>query len=192
MILWRRRHAFAALTSVALSIGAGALAALSLVCTYDPVPQATIDRLPEEEGEPSPTHRPGEPCVACHSAYEGADPPLSIGGTVYTIDANGNLAGAPGVLVLVSDAEGDSRKACTNASGNFYVERDKWPDPYVPLKVQAGSRTMQSIVGRDGSCATCHTLPNELSLDPMTGAGRSSAGVVLVELADLGQCQGGS
>lgn len=192
MIHWHPLRRVAAVSSGALSVGAIALTALSPGCTYDPVPQATIDRLPEEEGEPSASHRPGEPCVACHSAYEGADPPLAIGGTVYTIDANGNLAGAPGVLVLVSDAEGDSRKACTNDSGNFFVEREKWPDPFFPLQVQAGSRTMQSIVGRDGSCASCHTLPNELSLDPVTGAGRSSAGVVLVDLADLGQCQGGS
>jgi hypothetical protein len=166
-------------------------AAASGTCRYDPVPEDIIDRLPDEEGEPAATHRPGEPCVACHSTYEGADPPLAIGGTIFTVDANGDLSGAPGVLVEVSDSEGDSRKACTNQSGNFFVEDDKWPDPVFPLTVQAGSRTMQSIIGRDGSCATCHTLPNELSLDPKTGAGRSSAGVIVVELDDLGQCQGG-
>jgi hypothetical protein len=38
---------------------------------------------------------------------------------------------------------------------------------------------MQSLVGRDGSCATCHKLPGPDSLDVQTGASRDSAGVIL-------------
>lgn len=148
----------------------------------DPVPQAIIDALPAEDpGGPSPTHRAGQPCLQCHSAYGEAQPPLVIGGTIFKENAMGGLDGAGGVKVIVYDSTGDSRVACTNSAGNFYIERTNWEGITFPLKSFVGSvpRRMQSIIGREGSCANCHKLP---SADrPGTGAGHDTPGVIIVE-----------
>ncbi len=154
---------------------------LAAGCRNDPVPQAIIDDLPEETGEPSAVHRPGQPCLACHTDYEGAAPKLAVGGTVYALDATGAAKPAAGVLVTINDSAGDSRSACTNAAGNFFIEQGDWSDITFPLKVRAGTRAMRSLIGRDGSCASCHKLPSSESLVPGTGAGRDSSGIVLVD-----------
>ena len=122
-------HAFAS----ASRITAGALLVATLVtCRYDPVPDAIIDGLGDEAGEPSATHRGGQPCLA------------------------------------------------------FWVEKSKWDDVAFPLRVRAGDRRMRSLVGRDGSCGSCHRLPDDGAIDDITGASRSSAGVVVVAESDLG------
>jgi hypothetical protein len=184
-----RRDARGSRTSLALAF---ALTSAALSCRYDPVPQELIDGLGEEVGEPSELHRAGQPCVACHSTYEGAKPAMALGGTIYYQNSAGQILPAPNVLVRVTDSRNTERKACTNEVGNFWVDRDKWEDITFPLEVRAGGRRMQSIVGREGSCAACHTLPTEASLDPITGAARDSAGVVVVSEGDLlGPCNTG-
>jgi hypothetical protein len=149
-------------------------------CRYDPVPQEKLDALPEEPGEPSARHRPGQACVLCHDAYEGAEPKLAIGGTVYHLGDAG-LEPASGAYVIVTDSAGDFRGLCTNDAGNFFVKAEDWTEIIYPLRVQVNDRPMRSLVGRDGSCATCHRLPDKDSLVPETGASRDSAGVVLVD-----------
>jgi len=171
--------------AVRLVVGA-CLAGATLTCRYDPVPAAIIDQLGEESGTPSATHRAGQPCLACHSTYGGAEPQMAIGGTVFYQNGQGQILPAEGVLVRVTDSENTERKACTNATGNFWVEEDNWDDVAFPLRVRAGDRRMRGIMGRDGSCATCHRLPDDDALDSITGAGRSSAGVVVVAESDLG------
>lgn len=165
--------------------GIAALATF-MACRHDPVPQDLIDELGEEQGEPSELHRGGQPCLACHSVYEGAEPRMSVGGTIYYEASDGRILPAPDVLVEITDSRQVTRKACTNAAGNFWVEHEDWRDATFPLTVRAGERRMISIVGRDGSCASCHSLPDEASLDPVTGAGRASAGVVVVSESDVG------
>jgi hypothetical protein len=155
----------------------------------DPVPQALIDSLPPETGTPSATHRPGQPCLQCHSTYGEALPPLVIGGTVFKPDAmqaNG-IIGAAGIQVIVYDSTGDSRVACTNETGNFYIEKTNWDSITFPLKSYVGpgaipSHRMRSIIGREGSCANCHKLP---TVDrPGTGAGQDTPGVIMVDVGD--------
>lgn len=158
-------------------------------CRYDPIPQDDLDSLPPEDpGGPSELHRQGQPCVLCHSEYEGAEPALAIGGTVYEQNpATFQLIPVQGVFVTIFDAAGASQKACTNAAGNFFVRQDDWPDAAFPLTVQVGNRFMRSLIGRDRSCASCHQLAsvNRIERDPTidtsTGAGRDSAGAILVE-----------
>ena len=173
-----------AIMKVTVCLGAS-VAAFS-GCGTDPVPQAVIDSLPAETGTPSATHRPGQPCLQCHSTYGEALPELVIGGTVYKLDPMGALKGAGGIRVIVYDSTGDSRVACTNAAGNFYIEKDNWEGITFPLKSFVGetsgggaSRRMQSIIGREGSCANCHKLP--AADRPPPGAGHDTPGVIIVE-----------
>ncbi|MDI1484415.1 hypothetical protein [Polyangium sp. y55x31] len=155
----------------------------------DPIPQEVIDGLPAESGSPSALHRPGQPCLSCHSTYGEAAPAFAIAGTVYKETAMGALAAAPNVKVEIFDSAGPSRFACTNAAGNFYIEKDKWSDLTFPLKVRAGQRSMNSIIGREGSCGACHKLPSDDR--PGNGAGHDSAGVVLVDDGDTDPICGG-
>lgn len=181
-----RRSALAAAALAATALAATAL----LSCRLDPVPQQVIDDLGPEVGAPSELHRGGQPCVLCHGGYGSASPQMAFGGTVYTTDDDGNIIPATGVEVIVFGAAGDQRKACSNAAGNFYLEREDWKEIAYPLKVRAGSRGMRSLIGRDGSCGTCHKPPHPdyPDRDPFTGADRDSAGYVLVNPSDTEKC----
>lgn len=153
--------------------------ATASACRTDPAAQQTIDDLGDEKGATGATHRPGQPCLACHTTYGGAQPPLVIGGTVYTQDPMTQaLVPAPKVLVTVTDSTGDTRMVCTNATGNFFFKKESWSDIAFPLAATAGDRSMRSIIGRDGSCATCHQAPKAGS-GPI-GEGPDSPGVVIV------------
>ena len=179
-----------------LSVIAGVMIAGSLLsCRYDPVPQDIVNDLGPEKGTPSETHRPGQPCLACHSAYVSAAPQMAFGGTVFVLDDKGAIGPASGVPVNVYDSAGTSKRACTNAAGNFYLKKEDWKDVAFPLTVQAGSSTMRSLIGRDASCASCHKLPAPNADPPRdlkTGAGHDSPGIVIVDTADTGACGGGS
>lgn len=170
------------------------LAALALAaCRLDPVPQDVIDELGEEKGTPSAKHRPGQPCLACHTGYEGAQPEMAVAGTLYALDlAENKIVPAANIRVTILDSKGGTRKACTNSAGNFFVAKDNWTDITYPILPTAGGITMKSLVGRDGSCASCHRLPDDASLDPLTGAGRDSAGVIVVDPAATDPGCGGS
>lgn len=172
-------------------------ASAAVSCRHDPVAQDVIDALGDEKGTPSASHRPGQPCLACHSKYGGAKPELAVGGTVYTLDPmTKKIAPAKNIRVIIQDSSengGTTRRACTNAAGNFFVAKENWQDIVYPLTPTAGGITMVSLVGRDGSCASCHKLPDESSLDSITGAGRNSAGVIIVDGAAVDpDCGGGS
>ena len=175
-------RAFAFLLAAAIPFAAG--------CRYDPVPQEIIDALGPEQGTPSATHRPGQPCLVCHSNYEGASPALAVAGTIFTTAPDGSIIPAVGVEVIVSDSVASLRKACTNSAGNFFVTRDNWVDITFPLNAQASDRGMTSLIGRDGSCASCHKLPDKTSEDPVTGAGHRSPGVILLKAPVVADCGG--
>jgi hypothetical protein len=170
-----------------------------LSCRYDPVPQEIIDDLGPETGTPGATHRPGQPCLACHSSYAGTAPQMVFGGTIYVLDDKDAIVPAAGVPVSVFDSAGTSKKACTNPAGNFFLEKEAWKDVAFPLTVQVGtpgSSSMSSLIGRDGSCASCHKAPDpeaDPPRNPTTGAGHDSPGlIILLDIAETGQCGGGS
>jgi hypothetical protein len=137
------------------------VSAAALTCSLDPVhDEAAADLGPEAPGvAPGPMHRAGQPCLVCHSGG-AANPEMSVGGTVYQVrGADAPLAGASVELI---DANGSIATATTNAVGNFYIEPSRW-QPAFPLQVNVSfgevTATMNSIIGRDGSCATCHADP---------------------------------
>jgi hypothetical protein len=159
-------------------------ALLASGCRNDPVPQAVIDSLPPDTSPNGPTHRAGQPCLACHDKYGGATE-FAVAGTLFALDSTGTtIVPAPGLTVNVLDSSpngGSSLHACSNSVGNFFILASNWSDITFPLSPTAGGVPMQSLIGRDGSCATCHTLPDANSLNPITGAGHASAGVIIVD-----------
>lgn len=123
------------------------------------------DRFP-----PGEIHRPGAPCVLCHSEYHGAEPRMSIGGTLFVKPAEGEPYPAAGYTVRVVDSEGQQRDMVSNRCGNFYVRHSEFvpkypmrtellaPDPEDPSRLLS-NRPMASRISRDGSCGSCHAHP---------------------------------
>ena len=121
----------------------------------DPVHNAEVTALPGEvPGVPhGPTHRPGQPCLLCHSDF-------NVAGTVFADSTT--VTPAEGVSVNLLDSAGSTFVATTNVAGNFFVRTDEW-QPVFPMKVSITSNgvttTMTANVGRNGSCASCHVDP---------------------------------
>jgi hypothetical protein len=112
---------------------------------------------------PGPLHRPGQPCVLCHS-QAGGESVFSLAGTVY-VDAT-SLKPIDDVRVLIVDARSRRFVATTNCAGNFLVrDTDFVPDFPVWLGLQRGEtvRDMDTPVYREGSCAGCHVDPKSPS-----------------------------
>jgi hypothetical protein len=135
---------------------------LAVSCT-DPVRDRQIERLgPEDPAVPTgPEHRPGQPCVLCHSAGGPASKsPFAIAGTIFETPA-ADANGADGVQVLFIDSSSATRTYQTTASGNFFIPEREWPDLSFPFKVGLLTKDgkpvpMTSTVNREGSCNFCH------------------------------------
>jgi hypothetical protein len=130
-----------------------------LVGCGDPVRERAIEALGLEAPDvpPGPLHRAGQACVRCHDGEDSAVPAYSFAGTVY-VNATSQLAAA-NVSVELLDAQGQSVTLTSNCVGNFYVEAERFR-PVFPVWTAVGLGdyriVMQSPIGRDGSCATCH------------------------------------
>jgi hypothetical protein len=140
---------------------AGALALASMSCT-DPVPDEAVARLGGEKDGVSPgeLHRPGQPCLVCHSERGPAsNKPFAVGGTVFEKGA-ADSPPAVGMEVHLRDAQNNPRSTVTNEVGNFYLTEKEWSDITFPLKVglrrDGKTRTMATTVNREGSCNFCH------------------------------------
>lgn len=117
----------------------------------------------------SPYHRPGQPCLVCHSGLHS--PTFAVAGTIYRRASD--TTGLGGVEVAIVDALGQEVSVRTNASGNFMVregrrggDRDDGEVgvPFhleFPLTVDVSyesiNQEMRSLIWRDGSCAGCHS-----------------------------------
>jgi hypothetical protein len=128
----------------------------------DPVQRDAVAALGGEASgtRPGPLHRPGQPCLLCHDGALGDPEEFSVAGTVFvTADER---APAIEAEVHITAADQTKKTFSTNAAGNFYVTSGQWK-PVFPLQVSveyAGqSVDMDSMVGRDGSCAACHVDP---------------------------------
>jgi hypothetical protein len=148
----RRTHALLSLVVLAAVAG-----------SCDPVHDDAVAALGGEAPgvPPGPLHRPGQPCLLCHDGASGDPAAFSMAGTVF-IGGN-TLTPQPGAVILLTNADGTTMSATTNAAGNFYLT----PDAYAPVypvhvtSVSVGgvSVTMHSHIGGNGSCAGCHADP---------------------------------
>jgi hypothetical protein len=140
--------------------GAGAIASLASVSCVDDVHNEEVAALGPETGSPGPLHRPGQPCLTCHGGSGPAKLQFSEGGTVY-LNQGGGMP-APGASVQIEDILGNLWTTQANAAGNFFVTLSDFA-PHYPTQMQVtssdGTVSLQMLthVGRDGSCADCHT-----------------------------------
>jgi hypothetical protein len=153
---------------------AAAAIALFAQLGCDPVHSNSIAALGDEAPgvRKGPLHRPGQPCLTCHDGELGDPPAFSVAGTIF--QRAEDKTAAVGAQVFLYDAGGKlGFTAVTNAAGNFYVQPHEYT-PTFPMRVevlyQGVTVKMTSRVGRDGSCADCHTDP----------AGPASAGHVFI------------
>lgn len=153
---------------VVLCAGSAVAAALAWSCS-DPVPDSRAASLGDEHTgvSPGPTHRPGQPCLACHGGDGPASTELSVAGTIFQTAAPGSLP-LEGATVTIFDATqladgGAPRTAVTNKAGNFFVRRTEWSPKYplhdISVSFTGVATPMHTNVGRDGSCGTCHFDP---------------------------------
>jgi len=136
----------------------GLVVFLTVAACADPVLEAQIAALGEESPHvlPGPLHRPGQPCLLCHSAA-GPASRFTVAGTVFlTPTAEQPVAG---VEVQLFDASRRWFLAYTNCAGNFFVTPQEY-EPRLPLWVSLSGQglriDMESPMHKDGDCATCH------------------------------------
>jgi hypothetical protein len=129
----------------------------------DPVQSDAVTALGGEASgvNPGPLHRPGQPCLLCHDGALGDPPEFSVAGTVFqSVD---DKQPARNARVELKAADGKSSSQTTNAAGNFYIQAQTWRPTY-PLQVSVSYDSlmvsMQSNIGRDGACASCHVDPS--------------------------------
>lgn len=165
------------------------LAMMHASCT-DPVRDQQIEALGEEVGEPGPEHRPGQPCLLCHSqGGPAADKSFKVAGTIFETNEPGS-PGADGVVVEMIDANGLSptTRPTTNRAGNFWVTNDEWSDLEFPFRVRIFPKgapeplRMETTVNREGSCNYCHRpFPKGPLSEGERQVNRSSVGQIYVK-----------
>jgi hypothetical protein len=163
-----------------------ALIALAFACG-DPAHDDAVDALGSDPtGQPNgPTHRAGEPCLTCHGGSGPASAQFSVGGTVYSVKGQGDPL-VNGTVHLV-DATDAGFEMPTNSVGNFFATTDEWK-PVAPIHVSVtlgnAEADMISHIGRDGSCADCHT--------PTVGPRSPGPVYLATDPGDLPSTDGGS
>ena len=107
-------------------------------------------------GEPTgPLMRPGNNCLRCHAAGgAAAAKPFSFGGTVFSSADAAACDGVAGVTLRVTDSNGKTATAVSNAAGNFWSVEPLVP----PLSMEAE---------RDGRVAKMHLRRKELESSPL-------------------------
>jgi hypothetical protein len=182
-------------------VTAVAFAALAACTTIE---KQRADGLGPEVSDPGPKHRPGQPCLWCHSSVFGdgrATPSFDLAGTVYR--RRGDTTGAAGLEIDIEDAAGHRIVVNANVAGNFalivedgltepiqsYEGVWRVPGPLVfPLRTSVADgglkRNMQNVVHRERNCNVCHT--------DVPGAASNGRIYVQAEPADAGVTDAGA
>jgi hypothetical protein len=157
----------------------GPVVVLAACIDSDPVHTSAVNALGAEyAGIPQGQfHRAGQPCLLCHGGQGPASQKFVVAGTIFFGPSETNNApppiGVDNVQVLILDDTGSQpvNPPTTNCVGNFYSSPGDWAPghPQFPLIVrivgdangQHYDVPMSSHIGRDGSCAGCHQLPDD-------------------------------
>jgi hypothetical protein len=109
----------------------------------------------------SPRMHPGMDCIGCHRDMDDG-PTYTVAGTVFTdYDEPDDCNGRQGVVVEVTDANGDVWRETTNSAGNFFF-RDGSVQYPITARVIDGSDVREMVTEvSTGNCATCHTADGE-------------------------------
>lgn len=154
-----------------------AVVVLVLVGCTDPVRDRRIEALGGEDPNVpvGPDHRPGQPCVLCHSeGGPAADKPFAVAGTIYETPSP-KSPGAEGIVVKFVDGRrrGPRTSPRTGPSGNFFVPESEWPDLTFPFAVglyRDGEIEpvvrMTTLVNREPSCNACHVRNDSPPFSP--------------------------
>ena len=148
-------------------------------CSTDPVHDAAVSALGAEAPNvpAGQYHRAGQPCVVCHGSEGPANQQFSIAGTVFFGPANGQPpartstpVGVGEVTVQLEDDSQSKFAVVTNCVGNFWVSPSDWSPQFPVLVTIQGqpqgttlTKSMQSHIGRDPSCSSCHQYPTNLN-----------------------------
>ena len=177
-------HTGAMLAAVVLAATLGSCS----IFPQDPVHEAAVKAMGDETPGTVPEsqyHRPGQPCLVCHSNQGPADLQLRLGGTIFwgrcdcKPGAPANQGGCDaakgktwdqtpveGAEVRILDSKHRNRCFRTNCAGNFMVpvsDPVEFPFLVSVFKVSNGNpilRSMGGHVGREGSCSGCHKNPS--------------------------------
>ena len=143
------------------------LVGTSLSCS-DPIQAGRTDELGKEITgiEKTEFHRAGQPCIVCHAKNGTASNSVfTIAGTVFA--GPQSRVGVNKAEVRMTDSLGTKKILTTNCVGNFFVKADGadgW-DPKFPILVTVAKggtlRRMNSVIGREPSCGTCHTTKGD-------------------------------
>jgi hypothetical protein len=109
-------------------------------------------------GEGSPTMRPGEDCLTCHSSGDHA---FTLAGTVFGDASAATSSGSSGVTVAVTDKNGTRVTLTSNAAGNFYTSQALvFP---VSVEVRSGTAVAQMFTSATkGGCNGCHAASGSI------------------------------
>ena len=155
-----------------------AVLAIGLSGCLDPFLGEQIEALgPEIEGfEEMKLHRPGQPCLVCHSEGGPGEPTFSFAGTLFFQPDDDGAAPfmVPNYTVQILDSRGLTAQATSNECGNFFIEEEMFV-PAFPVRAEIlapsaddaskliSNVSMTTRIGRDGSCASCHVTPTSAS-----------------------------
>jgi hypothetical protein len=181
--------------TLAFSLCLAAAAVSAGACNTDPVHTSAVNALgPEAAGVPQGEfHRAGQPCLVCHGTDGPASQQFVIAGTVFFgPGTTANPVGVGNAQVVLEDDSQSQFVATTDCVGNFAVRPQDWSGhPQFPVIVRVvgtpeGSTldvAMQSHVGRDGSCGSCHLVRS-------TGGDFNTPGIIHLAPQDDPKYQG--
>jgi hypothetical protein len=100
---------------------------------------------------------PGGDCLGCHASIGEAEE-VVLGGTVFAgLNETDDCFGVPGVVLQLTDANGDVHEITSNAAGNFVLQETAIATPYSVKLLYEGRERIMAAMQTELSCNSCHT-----------------------------------